>query len=357
MEEGGPTMDPEIMRLPMGQEGSFEEENEGIVGLELAGLTDEEMAELQSLQSLSIVTPEGDPNYEKIQIRLQELMGRMKVAKGGHINRPGYDRGGNIHPGTEDEGFTYDIDIDGDKYDFSFAERFTDDPEKRRKIMEMIMMEARLKQPTGKLLQDTIDTTAINELTSGLGSGAEDRFNRRVELMEDRAMDYGKAIEDEPRLTKSQRGDIMEMIASRTNPMAFRAQGGRVHAKDGLWANIHAKRNRIKSGSGETMRSPGSAGAPTDKALRESQASGGIMGYYGGGELDAISGGMMPDGPGTEKSDSIPARLSDNEFVFTANAVRAAGGGNVDLGAQKLYGIMNALDPSSAKPNDPPVYS
>jgi len=133
--------------------------------------------------------------------------------------------------------------------------------------------------------------------------------------------------------------------------------GTRMMAKDGLWANIHAKRKRIKSGSGETMRSPGSAGAPTDKALRESQASGGIMGYYGGGELDAISGGMMPDGPGTEKSDSIPARLSDNEFVFTANAVRAAGGGNVDLGAQKLYGIMNALDPSSAKPNDPPVYS
>ena len=129
MEEGGPTMDPEIMRLPMGQEGSFEEENEGIVGLELAGLTDEEMAELQSLQSLSIVTPEGDPNYEKIQIRLQELMGRMKVAKGGHINRPGYDEGGitDIHPGTEDEGFNYDVDIDGEKYDFSFDERLTED--------------------------------------------------------------------------------------------------------------------------------------------------------------------------------------------------------------------------------------
>ena len=128
MEEGGPTMDPEIMRLPMGQEGSFEEENEGIVGLELAGLTDDEMAELQSLQSLSIVTPEDHPQYERIQIRLQELMGRMKVAKGGHINRPGYDEGGitDIHPGTEDEGFTYDFDIDGEKYDFSFDERLTE---------------------------------------------------------------------------------------------------------------------------------------------------------------------------------------------------------------------------------------
>ena len=40
--------------------------------------------------------------------------------------------------------------------------------------------------------------------------------------------------------------------------------GGKVtKAKDGLYANIHAKRNRIKAGSGETMRSPGSKGAQT----------------------------------------------------------------------------------------------
>ena len=46
------------------------------------------------------------------------------------------------------EGYQYDIEIDGDNYDYSFAERFTNDPEKRKKIMDMIMMEARLKQPT-----------------------------------------------------------------------------------------------------------------------------------------------------------------------------------------------------------------
>lgn len=38
----------------------------------------------------------------------------------------------------------------------------------------------------------------------------------------------------------------------------------------GLWANIHAKQERIKQGSGETMRKPGSPGAPTDKAFRDS---------------------------------------------------------------------------------------
>jgi hypothetical protein len=38
----------------------------------------------------------------------------------------------------------------------------------------------------------------------------------------------------------------------------------------GLWANIHAKRKRIAEGSGEKMRKPGSKGAPTAKALKQS---------------------------------------------------------------------------------------
>tara|TARA_R100001198_G_C5033767_1_gene98060 strand:- start:12 stop:209 length:198 start_codon:yes stop_codon:yes gene_type:complete len=41
-------------------------------------------------------------------------------------------------------------------------------------------------------------------------------------------------------------------------------------SKQGLYANIHAKRKRIKAGSGEKMRKPGSKGAPTAKAFRES---------------------------------------------------------------------------------------
>jgi hypothetical protein len=40
--------------------------------------------------------------------------------------------------------------------------------------------------------------------------------------------------------------------------------------KKGLYANIHAKRKRIKAGSGETMRKPGTKGAPTSKAFKKS---------------------------------------------------------------------------------------
>lgn len=40
--------------------------------------------------------------------------------------------------------------------------------------------------------------------------------------------------------------------------------------KQGLYANIHAKRERIKAGSGEKMRKPGTKGAPTNKAFKQS---------------------------------------------------------------------------------------
>jgi hypothetical protein len=50
------------------------------------------------------------------------------------------------------------------------------------------------------------------------------------------------------------------------------------------------------------------------------------------------------NGPGTGTSDSIPAMLSDGEFVFTAKAVRAAGGGSRIAGAKKMYQMMKALE-------------
>ena len=43
------------------------------------------------------------------------------------------------------------------------------------------------------------------------------------------------------------------------------------NAKRGLYANIHAKRERIKNGSGEKMRSPGDKGAPSNKDFKDSE--------------------------------------------------------------------------------------
>jgi len=57
----------------------------------------------------------------------------------------------------------------------------------------------------------------------------------------------------------------------------------------------------------------------------------------------AKQGGKI-DGPGTGTSDSIPARLSDGEFVMTAKAVRGAGGGDRMKGARKMYEIMHRYE-------------
>jgi len=49
-------------------------------------------------------------------------------------------------------------------------------------------------------------------------------------------------------------------------------------------------------------------------------------------------------GAGTGTSDSIPARLSDGEFVMTADAVRGAGNGSRDLGAARMYDLMSRFE-------------
>jgi len=64
----------------------------------------------------------------------------------------------------------------------------------------------------------------------------------------------------------------------------------------------------------------------------------------GGMEKDyRQDGGFVPIGR-KEKADDVPARLSKNEFVFTADAVRAAGGGDIDQGAQRMYNVMKNLE-------------
>ena len=69
---------------------------------------------------------------------------------------------------------------------------------------------------------------------------------------------------------------------------------------------------------------------------------GGLM-NLGGNEMDLRGGGFVPLGV-AEKADDVPARLSKNEFVFTADAVRAAGGGSVDRGADLMYKTMKQLE-------------
>ena len=76
---------------------------------------------------------------------------------------------------------------------------------------------------------------------------------------------------------------------------------------------------------------------------RIGRQEGGIM-DLGGMEKDYRNdGGFVPLG-GEEKADDVPARLSRNEFVFTADAVRNAGGGDIDRGAEVMENVMKNLE-------------
>jgi len=77
-------------------------------------------------------------------------------------------------------------------------------------------------------------------------------------------------------------------------------------------------------------------------ALRDRKADGGIM-DLGGLEKDYREGGFVPLGA-EERADDVPARLSKNEFVFTADAVRNAGGGDIDRGAEVMQNMMDNLE-------------
>jgi len=83
------------------------------------------------------------------------------------------------------------------------------------------------------------------------------------------------------------------------------------------------------------------------------------MGYAMGGMPPAGIASLAPggyprrngqiSGPGTETSDSIPAMLSDGEFVMTAKAVKALGEGNRRAGAKKMYALMHHLEKNAAR--------
>ena len=75
---------------------------------------------------------------------------------------------------------------------------------------------------------------------------------------------------------------------------------------------------------------------------RYGYAEGGMM-NLGGREMDMRGGGFIPIGA-KERADDVPARLSKNEFVMTADAVRAAGGGSINKGAKRMYDLMNKLE-------------
>jgi hypothetical protein len=136
-----------------------------------------------------------------------------------------------------------------------------------------------------------------------------------------------------------------------------KAKGGRIGYEGGGTANLGMELYLLAKDKFESMGySPTEAhekalemsGIPSylDERTSTKKANGGIIGLMNGGqpvEMDYRMGGMIPIGS-KERADDVPARLSKNEFVMTADAVRAAGGGSVNEGAKRMYELMNNLE-------------
>jgi len=160
--------------------------------------------------------------------------------------------------------------------------------------------------------------------------------------------------------TEYNRNYNMDMYKADGGIIGF-ADGGRIGFKDGMFVGLQGNVN-MPANQKEALEStyygksqdfmidkifPLFNLSPTAGRFIQRSADGGIIGLANGGEpsmeMDYRGGGFIPVGS-KERADDVPARLSKNEFVMTADAVRAAGGGSVSAGAERMYNLMNQLE-------------
>ena len=192
------------------------------------------------------------------------------------------------------------------------------------------------KRAVKKIVKSPIGKIGLGALALKLGGGfAADGFLRKTllpKLISDGKLTglgklgLGAAISAAPLLFQQEEeqgqglsstgvGPNIDIEAIRRNPFAFQAPG------------IAGSRFAFAEGSKEPV-------AKKTMPLLD----------MGGQEMDLrAEGGFVPIGR-MEKADDVPARLSKNEFVFTADAVRNAGNGNVDKGAEVMYNMMKNLE-------------
>ena len=165
----------------------------------------------------------------------------------------------------------------------------------------------------GKLLSPTLDKTGKPILSKARVAGlvaAGASLATAQQQIEEEAIEAGVTSESTLDELKAEAAEIFKDF----DTTAFRpnvAEGGLM-------------RTNLAMGSRPTAQESGLGGLPIEADMR-------------------YTGGFMPYGA-REKADDVPARLSKNEFVFTADAVRAAGGGNINKGARRMYNTMKQLE-------------
>jgi hypothetical protein len=140
----------------------------------------------------------------------------------------------------------------------------------------------------------------------GYGDGSDDKSEmaKRIEELMDDGYDFGSAVKKYMEETRDKE-----------------AMGGRI----GYAFGNKPEQNAIKAAGIEGLPLNQNPAGVTELDLRD-------------------SGGFIPPVGVKEKADDIPAMLANNEFVFTADAVRGMGDGNVNKGAQRMYDMMKKLE-------------
>ena len=171
-------------------------------------------------------------------------------------------------------------------------------------------------------LMGNMEPDEIQDLQRGEGLDIEGIRTEVIEAMKDETGEKLKAI----------RIKYPFLGTQRSKNQAAMAMGGRIGYM----------------GGGMTMGDPRMMAPQSQMPMMAPQsrmpaAEGGLM-DLGGMEKDyRAEGGFVPIGA-KEKADDVPARLSVNEFVFTADAVRSAGGGDIDRGAEVMENMMKNLE-------------
>jgi len=123
----------------------------------------------------------------------------------------------------------------------------------------------------------------------------------------------------------------VEVVNAVLSSLTQEAQGGRIGALNG---------GLLDDDEDEYNYNPHKV---TGALYRRGKQEGGLM-DLGDQEKDYRETGGFVDLGGKERADDVPARLSKNEFVFTADAVRAAGGGDIDAGSEVMQNVMDNLE-------------
>ncbi len=167
-------------------------------------------------------------------------------------------------------------------------------------------------------------------------------------------------LEDPFSVTPTNISDIVAQAKNRDSSLRFLpptsvAQSGFFNAAEGGRAQLAGGGNRVT----QLLQLLEGTKDPMDRRMIQQEIDM-LLGKFAGGGIADIpvvrmleggvpeidyrqSGGFVPVGK-KEKADDVPAMLSKNEFVMTADAVRGMGEGNVEKGAQKMYDQMKQLE-------------